>query len=282
MTAPAPANLGPRLIVLPDIVQGTDEWHNQRRGMVTASVVGNLITVRRLAAIDYDCPDCGAPANEPCRSKTRAGALIKTLHADRTELARRNTSVVFKTASNETSRGLTALLVAERITGWTDETFLSDDMMRGIEEEPRARDHYSEHYAPVHETGFMIREHNGICIGYSPDGLVGSDGLIEIKSRRSKIQLQHFLSGTIPADNMAQLQCGLLVSGRKWLDYVSYCGGMPMAVTRVHPDPRWFKAILDAVHALEENAAEMIRLYNEATAGLPTTERVLSEMEIVF
>ncbi len=267
-----------RLTLYPDVLQGTDEWLDHRRGIVTASVVGDLITVRRLAAIDYECPECDATEGESCRSKTKAGAFIKTFHAGRAEQPRRHNTVVFKTASNETSRSLTALLVAERITGWTDETFLSDDMMRGIEEEPRARDHYSKHYAPVYQTGFMIREHNGIRIGCSPDGLVGADGLIEIKSRRSKIQLQHVLSGTVPADNMPQLQCNLLVSGRKWIDYVSYSGGMPMWVTRVYPDQRWFKAILDAVTAFEENAAEMIRLYDEATFGLPTTERTLTEM----
>jgi hypothetical protein len=46
---------------------------------------------------------------------------------------------------------------------------------------------------------------------------------------------------------MAQLQCGLLVSGRKWIDYVSYCGGMPLYVKRVEPDERWFDAIVEAV-----------------------------------
>ncbi len=85
-------------------------------------------------------------------------------------------------ASNAESRGLTALLAAERITGWSDPTYISDDMLRGIEDEPKARDIYSEHFAPVTETGLMIRDDNGVKLGYSPDGLVGDDGLIEIKS----------------------------------------------------------------------------------------------------
>jgi hypothetical protein len=72
---------------------------------------------------------------------------------------------------------------------------------------------------------------------------------------------------------MAQLQCALLVSGRDWIDYVSYCGGMALWVKRVFPQQKWFDAIVGAVRAMEENAAEMMRLYGEAVEGLPLTER---------
>lgn len=229
-----PADHGPTLIELPDIEQGSEDWHAQRRGIVTASVVGQLVTTKTL-----------------------------------------------KPASNDVSRGLTRLLVAERITGWTDPMYVSDDMLRGIEDEPKARDKYSEHYAPVTEIGFMIREDQGVKIGYSPDGLVGDDGLIEVKSRRQKKHLETILADEPPGENLAQMQCGLLVSGREWCDYISYCGGMPLWVKRVFPDQRWFDAILAAVDAFEENAAEMIRLYDERTVGLPMTERTV-EMEMVI
>lgn len=212
---------------LPDLVQGTPEWHDQRRGMVTASVVGQLITAKTLTA-----------------------------------------------ASNDYSRGLTALLVAERITGYTDPTYLSNDMMRGIDDEPIARDIYSKHYAPATECGFMVLEGDGFRLGFSPDGLVGADGLIEIKSRRGKKQLQTVLSGDVPAENIAQIQCGLLVSGRKWLDYVSFSGGMNLWVTRVYPDQRWFEAITAAVLAFEKAAEQMTADYLTAVDGLPATERI--------
>lgn len=220
--------------VLPDLEQGTEEWFDQRRGMVTASVVGRLVTSRTL-----------------------------------------------KPASNDDSRGLTALLVAERITGFTEPTWLSNDMIRGQEDEPRAREVYAEKYAPVAEVGFMVRDDWGFSIGYSPDGLVGDDGLIEVKSRRAKKHLQTILSGQVPPENMAQLQCGLLVSGRSWIDYVSYCGGMPLWVKRVTPDPAWHAAIVAAVAAFETTAAEMVAAYEQAIKGLAPTERV-TELEIVI
>lgn len=218
------------LTIHPDLLQGSDAWHDQRRGIVTASVVGRLIT-----------------------SKT------------------------IRPASNPESRSLTALLAAERITGWTEPTFISDDMWRGIDDEPRARDKYSEHYAPVTEAGFMVEDRWGYKIGYSPDGLVGDDGLIEIKSRRSKNQLTTILDDHPPIENMAQLQCGLLVSGRQWIDYVSYCGGMPLWPKRVYPQEKWFDAITEAVGQFEKNVSEMIRLYGDSITGLHPTERIIEQ-----
>lgn len=184
-------------------------------------------------------------------------------------------------ASNPDSRRLLWTLAAERITGWTEPGYINDDMWRGIEDEPIARAKYSEHYAPAVEAGFMVEDEWGFKLGYSPDGLVGDDGLIEIKSRRPKNHLETILSGTPPLENMAQLQCGLLVSGRDWIDYVSYCGGMPLYVKRITPDPKWFDTILAAVSALEEDIAAIIRTYNEAVTGLPMTERTL-ETEMVI
>ena len=75
---------------LPDLIQGTDEWHDQRRGIITASVVGKLIT-----------------------------------------------ATTIRPASNPESRALTTQLAAERITGWTDPTYMNDDMLRGVEDERR-------------------------------------------------------------------------------------------------------------------------------------------------
>jgi hypothetical protein len=81
------------LIEYPDLIQGSDEWVAARRGIVTASVVGQLITTKTI-----------------------------------------------KPASNEASRALTRHLVAERITGWTEPTWISADMERGNRDEPIARD----------------------------------------------------------------------------------------------------------------------------------------------
>lgn len=225
------------LHVYNDLIQGTDEWLEARRGIVTASTVGQLITPSTI-----------------------------------------------RPASNDVSRALTASLVAERITGWSDPVYVNADMMRGTLEEPIARNAYSRHCTTeiVTEAGFMVLEEDGWKLGYSPDGLVGGDGLIEIKSRRQKKHLQTILADTVPPENMAQIQAGLLVSGRDWCDYVSFCGGMPLYRKRVEPDQRWFDAIVAAVQAFETTAAVMVETYEAAVAGLPPTERIDHELGLVF
>lgn len=272
------------LKVFDALEQGSEEWHAQRRGMVTASVVGRLISVGHLGADGYDCPECLALAGYACVSRSRKiPEPIKTHHRARTDVAASNRgdeAQVLSVSTGDDARGLTLLLAAERITGHTDPTWMSSDMWRGVEDEPVARDVYAQHYAPVSTVGFMVRDDWGFPIGYSPDGLVSDDGLLEIKSRRQKTQLGTVLDGSIPAENMAQLQCGLLVSGRAWIDYVSYCGGMRLWRKRILPDPRWFDAIIAAVSRFEETAARMVNTYEEATHGMPDTQRLDLEMSI--
>ena len=258
----------------PEVEQGSEEWHTQRRGMVTASVVGQLITVGTPDPIDVDCIVCPANAGSPCLSLNRKDPTpIKTFHPVRIQDAG-DLPPVISPADNDTSRGLTNLLAAERITGHTDPVYVNDDMMRGTLDEPFAAELYAEHYAPVEVCGFMVREGDGWRLGYSPDRLVGDDGLIEIKSPRAKNHLRTILADEVPAQNMAQCQAGLFVSGREWLDFVSYRGGMPLYVKRVTPDPKWFKAIEQACIAFERNVEAIVQTYNERTAGLIPTERI--------
>lgn len=217
-----------------DCEQRSPEWYAARLGIVTASVVGRLITPSTI-----------------------------------------------RPASNPASRALTVQLAAERITGWADETYTSPDMWRGIVDEPIARALYGETYAPVTKVGFMVRDDWGYRIGCSPDGLVGDDGMIEVKSRRPKEHLATILADAVPAENMAQIQCGLLVTGRKWCDYVSFCGGMPLWPKRTKPDPRWHDAIVEAVAGFEDAAETMIARYRLAVEGLPMTERQTYDPEII-
>ena len=222
------------LTIYEDLEQGSDEWLLARAGIVTASVMHQLVTP------------------------------------------------TLKVASNDTSRGLTANLAAERITGHVESMQVSQAMLRGTLDEPFARDAYSEHHAPAVELGFMVKQFDGYQIGYSPDGLVGEDGLIEIKSRAQKKHLQTILADAVPPENMAQCQTGLLVTGRDWIDYVSFCSGMPLWTKRVYPDQKWSDVISEAVQSFEMNAAEMITTYNAAAANCPPTERLdhFADMEI--
>lgn len=188
-----------------------------------------------------------------------------------------------KAANNDKTRAHLYELLAQRITRYVEPMYVSDDMLRGVEDEFYARQAYAEHHAPVEQVGFITNDRWGFTIGYSPDGLVGKDGLIEIKSRRQKYQVQTIIEnltgGTIPADYVMQCQTGLLVSEREWLDFISYSGGLPMAVVRVWPDDAVQGAIIEAAAAFEAKLAECLEIYRSASVGLiPTERRIEQEM----
>jgi len=260
------------------LVQGTPEWLAARCGMVTASIVGRLISVGAPGPTEYDCPDCGAIAHEPCISKARkVPTPLRAYHSARVDVSVERAPYEppsLSVASTDTARAVMLTIAAERLTGHVDPIQMTPDMWRGVEDEPRARDAYADHrMTPVREVGFIVRDDWGFQLGYSPDGLVGDQGLIECKSRLQKKHLATILDDRVPVENFAQLQCGLLVTGREWIDYVSYCGGMPLWIKRVTPDPAWHAAIIAAAARVESVAAEMTEQYRQAVKGLPMTER---------
>lgn len=181
-----------------------------------------------------------------------------------------------KVSDGKAAHDLTMALAAERITGHVEEGWTSAAMERGNLEEPLARDLYAEHTgSKVTQVGYMVRTFDsGQQLGYSPDGLIGKSGLIEIKSRNQKVQVQHTLADVVPSEHMAQIQAGLLVSGREWCDYVSYSNGMAMWIKEVEPDPEWAEAILAALNVFEANVATIQARYAEVTQDLPVAERV--------
>lgn len=276
------------LHIYENLEQGSEEWLTARRGLLTASVIGQLITTRHLTAIEYACPDCTAAAGEPCLSKAKAGvdpSPIKTLHPGRTGYAsarREDSEPILEVADTDASRALTATLVAERILGWSEPAYFTDDMQRGHEAEPIARDLYSEKYAPVTEVGFMVAEFDGHRLGFSPDGLVGENGLIEVKAPRAKTHLRTILNDAVPAHHMAQIQTGLLVSDREWCEFLSFYGGMPMYRKRVLRDEAWSRVIREALRTFETTASAMQARYAAAAEEFPATERLTFDMEMSF
>ena len=72
--------------------------------------------------------------------------------------------------------------------------------------------------------------------GYSPDGVVGDDGLLEVKTKIPKKLVDVILSGAVPKEHVAQIQGGLWVSGREWCDFIAYWPGMPLVPIRMQRD----------------------------------------------
>jgi putative phage-type endonuclease len=185
-------------------------------------------------------------------------------------------------ASNNTSRAQLLQLLAERITGESEPSFYNDDMARGHLLEPLARDIYARHYHPVVECGFVTAQFDGTTIGYSPDGLVGDDGLIEIKAPRQKNHLNWLLAGMVPAEHRLQVQTGLAVTGRAWSDFISYAPGLPLFVVRCERDEAMIEQLIGAATYAEQWIYSVMNEYTDLAARLPATEPIQPEQEIVI
>ncbi len=165
-------------------------------------------------------------------------------------------------------------LAAQRTRWLVDNTFQSFDMERGHIQEGIARNYYSDAFEDVRECGFITNTDLGFKWGASPDGLVGEDGGIEIKSRLSKFQIKTVCEDEVPDEYMNQIQATMLVSGRKWIDFVSYSNGLPLYVKRVFPDAERQAAIIDAVTAFEQLIKDIQADYNKKSEKLVKTEYV--------
>jgi predicted phage-related endonuclease len=218
-----------------EVIQGSDEWHELRRGILTASEMSLILTTKTL-----------------------------------------------KQASNDKERAHVWEIAAQRISGYVEPSYIGENMLRGWDDEISARNLYSKHHAPVTEVGIVTTDRLGFTIGYSPDGLVGDDGLIECKSRKQKFQIETLATQKVPDEYVLQLQTGLLVTGRKWIDFISYSGGLPMVVIRVEPDPDIQDAIIAAATAFEVRVQDRIAEYHATLAGMrkviQTERRVETEM----
>ena len=125
-------------------------------------------------------------------------------------------------------------LIGEAGSCQREESYSNSSMEWGTETEPEARNYYqSVNDCIVTEVGFI--EHSEY-IGVSPDGLIGEDGLLEIKCPNTSTHVGYILDDKLPAVYRAQVQGQLWCSGRKWLDFVSYD-------PRYAPRPYWCKRV---------------------------------------
>ncbi|MBB4616944.1 YqaJ viral recombinase family protein [Sphingomonas abaci] len=231
----------PHIVHHAEVEQGSLDWLQLRCGLLTASEVKLIL-------------------NPPPKPETR-------VKKNGEPYAQREWVVV---ADDDKAKMHIYELAAQRLTKFVEPMFQSFDMIRGQNDEHEARARYSETRAPVREVGFITNDRWGFTLGYSPDGLVGDDGAIEVKSRKQKYQVQtvveYALSGGIPAEFVMQHQTGLLVSERQWIDFCSFSEKLPMAVIRVHPDDVIQAAIIEAAQAAEAKIQKIIATYQEQFA----------------
>lgn len=166
-----------------------------------------------------------------------------------------------KTGEGSGRIGYRLELVTERLTGQKTESYTNSYMQWGTEQEPFAREAYEKLKSEfVVETGFI--DHPFIKMsGASPDGLVGEQGLIEIKCPASTTHISYLSDGKVPAKYKRQMIWQLACTGRKWCDFVSF-------------DPRLPENLQLFVVRYEPTQDEITDVENEVTEFLKTVDEL--------
>jgi putative phage-type endonuclease len=158
-----------------------------------------------------------------------------------------------------------AQLVCERLTGTVEPSYCSPAMQWGIDTEAAAREAYCQHMlCAVEEIGFV--EHPTIPMaGASPDGMIASDGLLEVKCPVTATHIDTLLGGTVPDKYRLQMLWQMACTGRQYCDFVSFDPRLPetmrLFVQRIPRDD-------DAIAELEREVTAFLSEVDDTVAQL--------------
>ena len=161
-----------------------------------------------------------------------------------------------------TYKDLITDLAGEVITGEVEETYSNAIMERGVLLEPEARKVYEQEVGKVTETGICLFDDYEDWVAYSPDGLM-TDGLLEIKCPIRKTHLNYIEKNVLPNEYRWQVQGGIMVTGAKYCDFMSYYPKMKPFIIRVQPDRDMHLELMREVDKAIKLVKRKIELYNK-------------------
>jgi hypothetical protein len=162
-----------------------------------------------------------------------------------------------------TRRKYMLTLLGERLTGKPVESYSNANMLRGKEHEPEARRLYQFiRDEDTKQVGF-IRNGNKGC---SPDLLVNANGMTEFKSNQPHILLEMHLADEVPKEHECQLQGGLWVAEREWIDFMAYWPGIEPFIKRVYRDEVKIKSIELGVEMFNNELHELLTKLEQKAA----------------
>jgi len=209
-------------MIVHDCEQNTSEWHELRRGIVTASGMQAVMAKGK------------TPGS---RSETRAKYMRQ--------------------------------LAGQIITGEVQESWSNEHTDRGHAMEDDARRMYAFMAdAEPRRIGFVTSQWDGFTVGYSPDSFVADAGAIEIKTKLPDLMIECYErdAGDPPPEHMRQLQAGLAIADREWIDLVCYWPRMPLYICRVVRNEVFITAMKAETKRFNEELHAMvdrIRRYGE-------------------
>ncbi len=193
----------------------------------------------------------------------RTGCLTASAVADILPSVKTLKSGEVKKTYRDGRETLKNIIIAERLSGEARETFTTAAMQWGIDHEDEARGEYEARTGNFVDLAGFIRHPNVQWLGASPDGLVGDDGLIEIKCPAKHTHVKYVKAihkGEVPDDYKPQMLLQLVVTGRQWCDFITYdprIKGAEFATIRYTPTSEERVAMLDeCVKFLQEVGAE--------------------------
>lgn len=170
-----------------------------------------------------------------------------------------------KTGEAATRRKYKMQVVTERLTGNPVKGYVNSSMMWGTETEPLARQAYEASTGEIVEQVGFIKHLTIAYCGASSDGLIGDEGMIEIKCPESTTHLEWLETGKAPPEHMPQMQGQMWICDRKWVDFVSFDPRFPenlqLFIVRVQRDEEYIKTLeADVTKFLSEVDATVKRL----------------------
>lgn len=173
-------------------------------------------------------------------------------------------AVIAKGKGNEpskTRRSYMLKLAGERITGEVAESYTNAHMERGKAMEAEARDLYAfMRDVSLSQVGFV--RHDLMRAGCSPDSFIGDDGMLEVKTKLPHLQLQALIDGVLPPEHKAQVQGGLLVTGRAWCDFMSYWPKLPSLIVRVERDEPYISALREGIEVFNHELDQLVARFS--------------------
>ena len=124
-------------------------------------------------------------------------------------------------------------LVGEKLGALPEEGYTNNWMKRGTELEPQAREMYARDVSPVVQVGFCLHDEG---FGCSPDFLVNEDGMGQVKCPSLAVHVEYLIGQKLPTDYVQQVQGELLVTGRKYNDFISFYPNLKPLVVRCYRD----------------------------------------------
>ena len=193
--------------------------------------------------------------------KSRLGCLTASRMVDAM-------AVLKKGGESEARRKYKLQLLAERLSGSAAEFFVTAAMQRGTDQEPIAKERFEEITGLfIQDCGFALHDEIALC-GASPDGLIGTDALIEIKNPNTETHLDYLLAGVPPEKYKPQMLLQLAVTKRKFCYFMSHDSRLPpphdSLIVKFEPAP---EEIAAAEETAQQFLAEVDAMWHQLTSS---------------